>query len=639
MRPHWLGLRARFVLVVFAGVALVASAAGMVSYIDTRHSLLAATQERLSDLTQAQAARLGAYLAEVAGRTKGLAVSIETRPPRGVDQMWSMLRAQLMADHRIFGMALGFAPFAHDPNRRRLALYMYRSPSGPKRASLDNLEYNYLRQPWYLAPSLLGRAVWSEPYYDEGGGGVIMTTLGVPVYRQGKLYCVVTADISIKDLKRGLRKMPGPSRGWTFVISRTGTFLAAPQDQWIMAESIFSLAESLQRPSLRKLGQRMIRGGVGVVSVKDWRTGQPAWLAFAPVAGVGWSFGAVVSEQDILAPAARLARRQGSIALAGLAVLVLVVWLLITRLTRPLTRLAQAARRLAAGDFSVKVAGVRPGDELGDLAEGFNQMVDDLNRYIEQLTETTAAKERIESELDLARRIQESILPRTYPPYPDRDEFDLFGLTIPARQVGGDFYDYFMIDHDHLGVVVGDVSGKGVPSALFMTVARTLIKSAAAHHLDTTEVLDETNRQILPGNDMCMFVTVFYGVYQISTGRLVYSSAGHPPPLVRRASGHVKQAERLAGMAVGVHDDLGLAVGSLQMEVGDLLLVYTDGLDEAIDPRGEMFGTARAMDWLSRTEVTTAPDIIDRLVRYHRAFTGPAEQFDDLTLLLLRRTT
>lgn len=638
MRPHILGLRSRFILLVLAGVGLVAAAVGLVSYLEAKDALVAAAQAQLATLTRAQAAKLGAHLAVVSGRVDGLSAALAARQAEDLDQARRLLRSQLVRDASIFGMAMAFAPHAQDPDRNRLAVYLYRTAQGIKAMRLDS-EYNdYLSQSWYLIPALRGQPAWSEPYFDEGGGKVVMTTYGAPVYSNNRLYCVVTADISMRDLQREVSLLPVMRRGWSFVISRMGTFLAAPQSQWVMRESIFSLAEASRRPDMRSLGQRMIRGAVGVVRTRDWRTGEPAWLAFAPVRNVGWSFGAVVSEEEILAPAWQLAQRQGLVALAGLCLLVVVVWLLITGLTRPLTRLAGAARRLAAGDFSTKVQGVRPGDELGDLAGGFNQMVDDLNRYVAELTTTTAAKERIESELDLARRIQQSILPRTYPPYPDHDEFDLFGRTIPARQVGGDFYDYFMIDPDHLGLVVGDVSGKGVPSALFMTVARTLIKSAASHHLDTVEVLNETNRQILPGNDMCMFVTVFYGVYQLSTGRLIFASAGHPAPLLKRSTGQVSQLPRLGGMAVGVHEELGLEVGSLQLEVDDLILVYTDGLDEAVDPQGKMFGLARAEDWLARAKTIKAPAMIQKLVRDHRVFTGDAEQFDDLTLLLLRRT-
>jgi sigma-B regulation protein RsbU (phosphoserine phosphatase) len=323
--------------------------------------------------------------------------------------------------------------------------------------------------------------------------------------------------------------------------------------------------------------------------------------------------------------------------MVALLLLSLVVWLLVISLTRPLQRLAAGAKRLASGDLTTKVEDVRPGDEVGDLANSFNTMVDDLNSYVNELTATTAAKERIESELDLARQIQMSILPRTYPAFPDHEDFDLFAKTHPAREVGGDFYDFFFVDDNRLVFVVGDVSGKGVPAALFMTVSRTLIKNAAAHHPDPVEALDEVNAQIMPENDMCMFVTVFYGLYDLDKSRLTYASAGHPMPLLRRADGQVEPIPSTGGMAVGVFDQMGLKQGEIDLDPGDTILVYTDGLDEAVNAHDEQYGLPRAKDWLASTEVTNAPVMIDRLVEAQKKFTGDLEQFDDLTLLIFRR--
>jgi sigma-B regulation protein RsbU (phosphoserine phosphatase) len=216
-------------------------------------------------------------------------------------------------------------------------------------------------------------------------------------------------------------------------------------------------------------------------------------------------------------------------------------------------------------------------------------------------------------------------------------EFDLFARTLPAREVGGDFYDFFFVDKDHLGLVVADVSGKGVPAALFMTVARTLIKNSSTHHADPVRALSEVNAEIVPDNEMCMFVTVFYGVYELSTGILRFVSAGHPSPLLRRADGSTTQLPKLRGMALGIVDDLDLEVGEVRLEVDDSLLAFTDGLDEAVNHQDEMFGIERAAQWLSRTQPASAPVLLDGLIDYWKQFTGDLDQFDDLTLLTFRR--
>ena len=637
MRPHVLKLRARFVLFVLAGVGLVSLAMAAITFHESRDALVESSQESLFKMAEAEAAEMGNSLAKVSQPALALANFLEVAPPASTQAVIALLKKQISEQPAIYGMAAAYAPYAFDPTLKLFAPYVCRGNNGLQQMDLASSSYNYQRWDWYLIPSNTMRPVWSEPYYDEGAGNVVMTTYSAPMIKHGKVLGVITADVTMEELGREVANLAVGRHGYAFLISRQGTFLAAPNTELVMRETIFSLAEADKKPRMRALGRRMIRGASGVERIKDFHMNEPVWLAYAPVPDVGWSLGVLVPEHEVLAPAYDLAHRQGLLALASLLLLGLVVWLLVMSLTRPLQRLAAGAKRLAAGDLTTKVEEVRPGDEVGDLAQSFNHMVDDLNSYVRELTATTAAKERIESELDLARQIQMSILPRTYPAFPDHDNFDLFAKTHPAREVGGDFYDFFFVDDNRLVFVVGDVSGKGVPAALFMTVSRTLIKNAAMHRPDPVEALDEVNAQILPENEMCMFVTVFYGLYELDQGRLTYACAGHPAPLLRRAGGAVEPIPVTGGMAVGVFGQMGLTRGQITLEPGETLLVYTDGLDEAVNSLDEQFGLQRAKDWLAVTELTDAPVMIDRLVETQKEFTGDLEQFDDLTLLIFRR--
>ncbi|MBI5522850.1 MAG: SpoIIE family protein phosphatase [Desulfarculus sp.] len=637
LRPHWLRLRTRFTVFVLAGVGLISLAMALLTYHGSSQALLAARQEHLMAFARSQAWELARSLGQVSGAARNLSTFLEVWHPANSEEAMALLRHHLQEAPKVYGMALAYAPFAFDSRQRFYAPYIYRSSQGFKELNLDSPTYDYLAQDWFLIPNQLQNPNWAEPYFDEGGGEVLMTTYSAPMVKNGQVLGVATADVDLERLGREVAGLAVGQRGYAFLITKQGTFLAAPEESWVMRETFFSLAEALQRPDMRALGQRMVRGSSGLVKVTDWRSGRPAWLAFVPVPGPGWSLGVMAPEDEVLAPVVSLAHQQTLWAMGGLAALVLVVWWMMVRLTEPLHHLVAAARRLAGGDLSTHVEDVRPGDEVGDLAQSFNLMVDDLKRYVQELTFTTKAKERIESELDLARQIQQSVLPRTYPPFPDRSEFDLFAQSLPAREVGGDFYDFFFIDPDHLGLVMADVSGKGVPAALFMTVARTLIKTAAQHHPEPLKAINEVNAQIIPDNEMCMFVTVFYGVYGIKTGQLRYVSAGHPSPLLRRAGGQVEQLPRAQGLALGIMDDLRLEMGRINLEVGDTLLVFTDGLDEAINQDNQMFGLGRVGQWLAQALPNDAPQMLDDLIANWRGFTGPVEQFDDLTLLLFRR--
>lgn len=637
MRPHRLGLRSRLILAILAGVSIIASVVVGLTIRESRQALLDATQDELFSLAQARAAELATDMSRVAQIVRALATTCSSLHGKMDDDgLLTLMRRVLQTRPHIHGIAVSYQPYAFQPRRKWYSPYVSRTPRGLETQWLAPPGYNYLRHDWYLLPCLLARPVWVEPYFGQAGGA-LMTTYGAPIVVQGQVVGVVVADVTLKQLSRLLAGINPGDDGYSLVLTSQGTFLAAPRPEWVMRESIFSLAEAQARPDLRALGKRMVRGGKGVVRVEDWFKPRVAWLAFSPVGDTGLVFGALTPEAEVLAPVWSMARKQVAVALAGLAALIALVWLLAVGMTRPLRRLAEAARRLAGGDLQTRVEGVRPGDEVGQVAESFNSMVADLNRYIEELTTTTAAKQRIESELDLARRIQLSILPRTYPAYPQHPEMDLFGRTIPAREVGGDFYDYFLLDSGRVGLVVGDVSGKGVPSALFMTVARTLIKNAALHNPDPAQVLAEANSQIVPDNEMCMFVTIFYGVYEPASGLLTYACAGHPAPLLRRAGEAAVELDQPKGRALGIMDDLELEIATVRLEPRDVLLVFTDGLDEAVNNEQEMFGIERAAAWLSNTEPFKAPEMMDSLIAHQRKFTGEVEQFDDLTLLILRR--
>jgi sigma-B regulation protein RsbU (phosphoserine phosphatase) len=254
--------------------------------------------------------------------------------------------------------------------------------------------------------------------------------------------------------------------------------------------------------------------------------------------------------------------------------------------------------------------------------------------------ETAAQKERMEGELTVAREIQRSIVPTIFPPFPEREEFDLHATLEPAREVGGDLYDFFLYDDDHLCLAVGDVSDKGVPASLFMAVTITLLRAAGGRTPDPAAVLAQINEPLCRGNDAAMFVTLFYGVYQVSTGELTYSTGGHLPPYVVRAGGAVEAAARTPGSGLGISPAVAFGTASLRLEPGDALLLFTDGVSEAMDGAGRMFGTERLEAVLRESGsgpgagclVTGVREAVD-------AFAAGAEQYDDVTMLGFRRTT
>jgi sigma-B regulation protein RsbU (phosphoserine phosphatase) len=302
-------------------------------------------------------------------------------------------------------------------------------------------------------------------------------------------------------------------------------------------------------------------------------------------------------------------------------------------ISRPITELTEMTRRIAIGDFTQRI-GIRGRGELGALAASFNEMTRRLHESIEHLKETTAAKERIESELQIAHEIQMSMVPKIFPPFPDRSEFDIFATLAPAKEVGGDFYDFFFIDDAHLCFVVGDVSGKGVPASLFMAVTKTLFRATAASGLAPGQILARLNDEICRDNESCMFVTLFCGILTIDSGQVDYSNAGHNLPYHLHRDG-VKTLANFGARALGLAPSCPYASGRLVLPPGDALLLYTDGITEAMDPGEDLYSEPRLARFLAANRHSPPRQIIGDLVGDVRQFAGGAPPSDDMTALAL----
>lgn len=278
----------------------------------------------------------------------------------------------------------------------------------------------------------------------------------------------------------------------------------------------------------------------------------------------------------------------------------------------------------------------RTGDEIEVLAESFAKQSARTMLYIDEVKKVTAEKERIGAELDMARKIQASQLPSMFPPFPDRKEFSLYASMTPAKEVGGDFYDFFMIDQDHIGLVMADVSGKGVPAALLMMVARVLIKSSLQNGKGPGEALESVNNQLCESNDEGFFVTVWVAVIDLSTGKGVAANAGHEHPTLRRAGGSYELVIYRHAMPVGTMEGLRFRQHEFELNPGDSLFVYTDGVAEATNSRNELFGAERMLDALNSDPDAKPEQALANVMNAIGSFVDGAEQFDDITMLCFR---
>ena len=302
----------------------------------------------------------------------------------------------------------------------------------------------------------------------------------------------------------------------------------------------------------------------------------------------------------------------------------------------PLTVIAQRMRGFRANRMDeLEPLGITSNDEIGDLAISFNNMAVSLDKYIKDLTAVTAEKERIGAELDVAKHIQSSMLPCIFPPYPDRKEFEIYATMQPAKEVGGDFYDFFMVDDEHLAIVMADVSGKGVPAALFMVIGKTLIKDHTTSSSDLGDVFSEVNNMLCESNSEGLFITAFEGVLNLRTGEFRYVNAGHEPPFIAHAGGRFAAQKIRPGFVLAGMEDIRYKSGSIQIEPGDKIFQYTDGVTEATDADNKLYGMERLENVLNANLDQSPNDILPAIKKDIDQFVGNAPQFDDITMLCL----
>jgi sigma-B regulation protein RsbU (phosphoserine phosphatase) len=466
-----------------------------------------------------------------------------------------------------------------------------------------------------------------------------MATYSCPFYEffgQSRQFAgVITADISLEDLVAQINELAFYKTGFAFLISRNGAFLAHPDREQIMRESIFSMAAARDLPQLREIGQKMTGGETGFAAVSGIEKNRRTLLAYAPVASSDWSVGVVIPEHELFADIKTLNHTVLGIGAAGFAMLIAVIVFIARSVTKPLKNLVRTTEEIAKGNLDVSLPPVHSRDEVQVLSKSVDGMRVALKEYIANIAETSAARERIESELKIAKAIQMNFLPRNFPPFPEQNAFDLFAALKPAREVGGDLYDFFMIDENHLFFSVGDVSDKGVPAALFMAVTKTLMKGIAERGLTPSQVLSRVNAELCQNNDSAMFVTLACGVLDISTGELQYSNAGHNPPVLIKKDKPPEMLPMPPGLVLGAMEDAVFKTNSIDLKTGDRLVLYTDGVTEAMDENKNLFSENRLLEIISGMKAPDPELMVKDIMNAVEAHASGMPQSDDITVMAL----
>jgi len=608
----------------------------------TRALLLEHIRREGDAVIDAAAARIDAELLRVQEASARLALGLQQRrPPR--PELEQALCQNVAANTTVFGSAAAFEPGAFAATLEGFSPYCYRAGDSLSVRDLAQGAYDYPSQDWYRQPRDRGVPLWSEPYFDEGGGGILMATYSVPFRESGapgsRILGVATADVALEWLQRLMSGLKVGRGGYAFLVSRSGRVVTHPEARLAMKASLAAVAAERQDPGLARLATAVAAGQGGLERSQDIATGAASFVVFRPLSASGWHLVAVFPEKETLADVVALERRLWIAGLGGGSLLFLLVVLVSRRVTRPLVELTRVAQEVAAGRLDAPLPAIGSRDEVGRLTASFIEMQTALSQYIDAVTQRVAAEERLESELRVARQIQMSLLPPAAELTRERLGCDVFGLLEPARAVGGDLFDVVMRAPGQVSFAIGDVSDKGIPAALFMAVTDIHFE-AAARELEAPEaVLARINDALVRENTANMFVTLVCGVLDTRHGRLSLASGGHTRPLVVPASGPPRFLEGEVGTVVGVVAGLAFQRHDLHLEPGDSLLLYTDGVTEAHDPAGQLFGEERLLAHLEAQAAREPRALAEGVRGAVRSFAGSAPQFDDIAILVVRRAS
>lgn len=513
---------------------------------------------------------------------------------------------------------------------------------------------------WYKKAVTENQKGWTD-LYISASDEILMVTCYKPVYMQeNKLIGVVGADVTLDALNKEIINKQIGDLGYAFLLDKNGKVIANKNMskgdlRWDEELETQNMLQSSNK-ELSEIAYKMTQGqsGIGPCTMED----EEKFIAYAPIESTGWSIGIVMPVKEIIEPAVNTCQkitaltkkaeehidieaRETIITLIAIFIAILIIVTLTSiklakSITKPILQLDQGAKILGEGNLDYKLD-IKTGDELEELSDTFNKMTNDLKTYIEDLRKTTAEKEKIESELKIAQDIQTSFLPSIFPPFPMKKEFDIFAIMHPAKEVGGDFYDFVLVDDTHLFFVIGDVSGKGVPAALFMVIMKVLLKTEALRKTSPQEILEKVNNIIAMDNDSCMFATIFCGILNTSTGEIHYANAGHNPPLVYNKTADTFDYLTInKGFVLGPMPDMVFKNETLQLKEDDILFMYTDGVNEAMNKDRVQFSEPRLKQDLENCEKENVTDMIHCIRKKIADFVQDAEQSDDITMLALK---
>ena len=546
------------------------------------------------------------------------------------------IKALLPTNARTFGMTVALEPHSLIDTLGDFSPYYYKQGDELIYQNLATDNYDYKKQSWYNEPKKINAPIWSDPYFDEGGGNVQMITYSKPIYLSGtrEFAGIATADIKLKWLDRIVDKIKVGKTGYGYIISRNDIVIAHPDKSLNLKNLANVVSNNIDPEDWQKyLDSKSSSASVSLKVPCPYQDGY-CRVAIESLANTGWKVIVVLPEQDHVSDINRLTRNISYIAVTGIVILFLVIMTITHRLTSPLAKLALATKDIGAGNLDAELPRAVRQDEIGALTDDFSSMRSALKTYIKEVQTATAKQQKLESEIQIAKDIQMSMIPGAGNAFIKSEAFQLYALLRPARTVGGDLY-YFQQTDAVLNFILGDVSDKGVPAALFMAKTVTLYTRALRDKLTPGQTFTMMNEILVENNDACMFVTALCGSIDLNTGSVVMSNAGHMDPIIKDPK-NTRQHEIKGATALGLMDAVEYPDVALQLDHNTSMIMYTDGISEAHDIDSKQYSDEKLIDLITNIDTVNSEETGNKIIQSVDEFADKAEQFDDITILIIR---
>ena len=561
------------------------------------------------------------------------------------DKLQKHLERMVTQNMYMSSSRLIFEPEYSPQKGHNFEIYAWRDSTGAiKGRQMNEHHPDFLVHSWYKTAFEKDEGDWTPPYFDRASSHQLTTTYMTHIHdKQGNKIGMLGADVSLEWLRERHQRVDAENherfekqfkdQSYSFIIDSCGTYLIHPDESRVLKRKFQDITKLTPDTTDDAMVRRMMNGESGICRIQS--EGIDSWVFYSYVKYADWTVVIVVPSEIIYHNGNKLIYLILGVLSIGLFIIYLLCHQMIKKSMKPLKRFVTAAKEVAKGHFDIELPMVKS-REVDALRTSFRDMQVSLSSYINELQETTASKVAMEQELKIASDIQQQMLPKVYPPFPERTEIDIFGEVVTAKKVGGDLFDFFIRD-DKLYFSIGDVAGKGVPAALVMAVARSMFRSASITHTSPKLIVESINRSVCQSNDSFMFVTLFMGVLDLPTGHLLYANAGHEPPVLVGGA-HTRFLNVDNNIPLGLRSDWEYTEQKSLIDKGTTLFLYTDGYTEAETVDHDQFGKDRMCSEALRlsAEHLDSRTFVKKIRQAERTFVGGIPQSDDISLLAIK---